>query len=61
MTPKQQRAIQRNLVGAAAIGAAAMYRGSEDAPAAFQDVRIAGRDVDTTTQFPMRQYLYLGE
>jgi len=61
MTPKQQRAIQRNLVGAAAISAAAMYRSSEDAPAAFQDVRISGRDVDTTTQFPMRQYLYLGE
>ena len=61
MTPKQQRAIQRNLVGAAAISAAAMYRSSEDAPAAFEDVRISGRDVDTTTQFPMRQYLYLGE
>tara|TARA_R110000823_G_C15945304_1_gene500876 strand:+ start:1026 stop:4622 length:3597 start_codon:yes stop_codon:yes gene_type:complete len=61
LSPKQQRAVQRNMTGALAISAAAMYRSSENAPAKFEDVRIAGKDVDTTTQFPIRQFLYLGE
>tara|TARA_R110000822_G_scaffold153294_1_gene292738 strand:+ start:657 stop:4265 length:3609 start_codon:yes stop_codon:yes gene_type:complete len=61
LTPRQQRAIQRNLTGAAAISAAYMYRSSENAPAKFEDVRLAGKDIDTTTQFPIRQFMYLGE
>jgi len=61
LSPKQQRAVQRNMTGALAISAAAMYRSSKNAPAKFEDVRIAGKDVDTTTQFPIRQFLYLGE
>ena len=61
MTAKDQRRIQRNLVGGAAIYAAYLYRSSENAPAAFEDVRILGKDADTTTQFPLRQFLYIGE
>ena len=61
LTAKQQRAIQRNLVGGAIILGAAEYRGSENAPADYRDVRVMGKDIDTTTQFPLRQFLYLGE
>lgn len=61
LTAKQHRAIQRNLVGAAAIGAAYLYRTSENAPERYEDVRIMGKDADTTTQFPVRQFLWLGE
>jgi len=61
MTAKQQRAVQRNLVGGAAIYAAYLYRSSENAPAKYEDVRIMGKDADTTTQFPLRQFLYVGE
>ena len=61
LTAVQKRNIQRNIVGGAAIYAAYLYRSSENAPAAFEDVRVMGKDADTTTQFPLRQILYLGE
>jgi len=61
LTPKQHRAIQRNLVGLAAIGGAYLYRSSENAPERYEDVRVLGKDADTTTQFPLRQFLWIGE
>lgn len=61
LTPKQHRAVQRNMVGLAVIGAAYLYRSSENAPERYEDVRILGKDSDTTTQFPVRQFLWIGE
>ena len=62
---RQHRAIQRNLVGLAAIGVELggryLYRSSENAPERYEDVRILGKDADTTTQFPLRQFLWIGE
>jgi len=58
---KEQRAIQRNLVGAAAIGSAYLYRNSENAPEKFDTINVAGKDVDITAQFPIKQFMYIGE
>jgi len=42
--------------------AAYQYRSSEDAPPDFKKLRLDDNtEMDTTPQFPMRQFLYLGE
>ena len=62
LTEKDRQRITRNLLGVAAIGAAYQYRTSEDAPADYIQMNTSeGVVMDTSPQFPMRQYLYLGE
>jgi len=54
--------ITRNLQGIAVAGAAYMYRSADDAPANSYEMYI-GDDavVDVSAQWPMRQYLWVGE
>ena len=62
LTPKDRQRISRNLLGVATVGAAYMYRTSENAPPEYEQV-AAGVDaqMDTTPIYPMAQFLYLGE
>ncbi len=49
-------------IGIAVAGAAYQYRTSEDAPADYKKLKLDdGTVMDTTPQFPLRQFLYLGE
>lgn len=62
LTGKDRQRITRNLMGWAAIGAAYQYRTSDQAPAKDNEIYSAeGTVMDTAPQFPMRQFLYLGE
>jgi hypothetical protein len=62
LTPKDRQRISRNLIGGATMLAAYQYRSSEDAPPDFKKLRLDDNtEMDTTPQFPMRQFLYLGE
>ena len=62
LTPKDRQRISRNLIGAAVMLGAYQYRSSEDAPPDFKKLRLDDNtEMDTTPQFPMRQFLYLGE
>ena len=62
LTAKDRQRITRNLIGFAAIGAAYSYRTSEDAPADYKAMKADDDTIiDTTAQYPMRQFLYLGE
>ena len=61
MTPKDRQALQRNIVGLAAIGAAYQYRTSENAPEDYKKFGAGENAVDTSPIFPMRQFLYIGE
>ena len=62
LTSKDRQRITRNLVGMATIGAAYMYRTREDAPPDYKMMDTTeGVMVDVSPQFPMRQYMYLGE
>jgi hypothetical protein len=62
LTPKDRDRISRNMVGMAAIGAAYMYRTSEDAPEDYKQVAVSDDTVtDVTAIYPMRQFTYLGE
>ena len=62
LTERDRQRITRNLLGVAAIGAAYQYRTSEDAPEDYKMMNTSeGVVMDTSPQFPMRQYLYLGE
>ena len=61
LTAKDRQRISRNLLGFAAVGAAIMYRTSGDAPVDYKNINAAGGDLDTTPQFPLRQYLWIGE
>jgi len=54
--------ISNGLLGIAAIGAAYQYRTSDDAPADYKEMKVDDDTVaNITPQFPMRQFLYLGE
>ena len=55
--------VARNIVGWGLIGAAAMYRNDEDAPAEYNKMKIPGQNalLDTMPIFPLGQVLYLGE
>jgi hypothetical protein len=62
LTPKDRQRISRNLVGIAVAGAAYQYRTSDDAPADYKEMKVDDDTVaNITPQFPMRQFLYLGE
>ena len=62
LTAKDRQRISRNFVGVATMFAAYQYRTSEDAPPDFKKLRVSeDTEMDTTPQFPMRQFLYLGE
>ena len=62
LTAKDRQRISRNIMGFAAIGAAIMYRSSDDAPADYKGISVGDdAELDTTPQFPLRQYLWIGE
>ena len=62
LTAKDRQRISRNLTGVAVAGAAYQYRTSEDAPADYKEMKVDDETVvNITPQFPMRQFLYLGE
>ena len=62
LTAKDRQRITRNLIGWATILAAYQYRISEDDPADYKQMNTSeGVVMDTSPQFPMRQFLYLGE
>lgn len=62
LTAKDRERISRNLIGMGGIAAAYMYRTSEDVPANYKEMKVDdGSVVDVSPQYPMRQFLYLGE
>ena len=66
MTALDRQRISRNLVGMAAMSASYAYVTSDDAPADYKEIKLGivndkGLVVDTTPQFPMRQFLMLGK
>jgi hypothetical protein len=62
LTAKDRQRISRNLVGMAVVGAAYQYRSDDEAPADYKMLKVDdGTEMDTTTQYPMRQFLYLGD
>jgi len=62
LTPKDRQRISRNLVGLAVAGAAYQYRTSEDAPSDYKLLKTGdGTVMDVTPQYPMRQFMYIGE
>jgi hypothetical protein len=62
LSAADRRRISRNLVGMAGVYAAYQARSTEDAPADYKELSVGdGTVMDTTPQFPLRQYLYLGE
>jgi len=62
LTPKDRQRISRNLVGMAMVGAAYQYRTSDEAPADYKQFGLDENvEMDTTPQFPLRQYLWMGE
>lgn len=62
LTEKDRQRISRNMLGIAAVGAAYMYRTSDDAPAEYNQVSISDEtQMDTTPQYPLPQFLYVGE
>tara|TARA_R100000742_G_C4277978_1_gene100339 strand:- start:1809 stop:3326 length:1518 start_codon:yes stop_codon:yes gene_type:complete len=64
LTDMDRQRISRNLVGVSAAMAAYMYRmtaESEDYKVIDADMIAEGAGVDVTPQFPMRQYLWVGE
>ena len=57
-----QNDISDGLLGMAAIGASYQYRASSDAPADYKQLQADdGTILDVTPQYPMRQFMYLGE
>ena len=62
LTAKDRQRITRNLMGMATVGAAYMYRSSENVGAEYNQI-VTGDDaqMDTTAIYPMAQFLYLGE
>lgn len=62
LTAKDRERISRNIVGMATVGGAIAYRSMEDAPAEFNMINSGdGTVMDTTPQFPVPQFLYMGE
>jgi hypothetical protein len=61
-TAKDRQRVSRNILGMAAVGAAYQYRTSEDATADYKKMNTGdGTSMDMTPQFPMRQFLFMGE
>lgn len=62
LTAKDRQRIARNIQGIAVAGAAYQYRTSENAPSDYKQLRTADNTVmDVTPQYPMRQFMYIGE
>mgnify|MGYP003110127460 CR=1 FL=1 len=62
LTMKDRQRISRNLIGIAVAGAAYQYRTSEDAPSDYKELNTGdGTVLNVTPQYPMRQFMYLGE
>jgi hypothetical protein len=62
MTMKDRQRISRNIQGIAVAGAAYQYRTSEEAPADYKELKTGdGTVMDVTPQYPMRQFMYIGE
>ena len=62
LTAKDRQRISRNLQGMAAVGAAYMYRTSDEAPAEFNQISIDDEtQMDSTSLYPLPQFLYIGE
>ena len=62
LSAKDRQRITRNLVGVSAALAAYQMRSDPDAPADYKELPVGdGTVIDTTPQFPVRQYLYIGE
>jgi hypothetical protein len=62
LTAKDRQRISRNLQGMAAIGAAYMYRTSDEAPAEYNQISISDdTQMDSTALYPLPQFMYLGE
>jgi hypothetical protein len=62
LTAKDRQRITRNLVGVAVAGAAYQYRTMDDAPSDYKLLRTSeGTAMDVTPQYPMRQFMYVGE
>ena len=59
---KDRQNISRNISGITAFTAAYMYRNSEGAPADYKEINSKeGTVVDVTSQYPMRQFLWMAE
>jgi hypothetical protein len=62
LTAKEREQVSRNLIGVATMYGAYQYRNSEEAPPDYKKLKVSdGTEMDTTPQFPVRQFLYLGE
>lgn len=62
LTAKDRQRISRNLMGMAAVGAAYMYRTSENAPVDPAQIGVGDdAQMDSTAVFPMAQFNYLGD
>tara|TARA_R100000773_G_C4221168_1_gene120119 strand:+ start:3646 stop:7245 length:3600 start_codon:yes stop_codon:yes gene_type:complete len=62
LSAADRRRISRNIVGMAGVLAAYQARSTDDAPADYKELSMGdGTVMDTTPQFPLRQFLYLGE
>tara|TARA_R100001480_G_scaffold35769_4_gene48139 strand:- start:3387 stop:6851 length:3465 start_codon:yes stop_codon:yes gene_type:complete len=61
-TFKDRQRISRNLIGLATVGAAYQYRTMDDAPSDYK-MLVTGdnSEIDTTPQYPVRQFLWMGE
>ena len=59
---KDRQNISRNLSGLVGFSAAYMYRNSDGAPADYKEINSSeGTVVDVTSQYPMRQFLWMAE
>ena len=66
LTARDREKITRNMLGVATAIGFMQYRMSDDAPSDYKKLpsemlNIEGGEIDTTPQFPVRQYLYVGE
>ena len=62
LTAKDRKMISKNIVGLTTIGAAMMYRMRDGAESDYKKMNISEtQQIDVTPQFPLRQFLYLGE
>jgi len=66
LTIKDREKISRNVLGLMTAWSVMQWRMSDDAPADYkklpsETLGIDGGEIDTTPQFPLRQYLWIGE
>jgi len=62
LTARDRKMISRNMVGLMTVAAATMYRMRDGAESDYKKMNISeDQQIDTTPQFPLRQFLYLGE